>query len=79
MTSIWQLNTMLKNTVVGNVKVKKWEAPRLIGERNRVEDRHIYNCFNILFSKNNNRNKRSGNYKGEGLIMIKKTGEETDR
>lgn len=41
---------------------------------------HIYNCFNILFSKNNNKNKkRSGNYKVKGLIMIKKTREETDR
>lgn len=44
-----------------------------------MEGRHIFNCFNLLFSENNNTNKYPGNYKVEGLIIIKKTGGGTDR
>ena len=58
----------------------KNQGPHFTGDHTTVEYRQLYNCFNILFNKNNDRNEKcSGNDKVEGLIMIKKIGEGIDR
>ena len=58
----------------------KRQGPHFTGDHTTVEDRQVFNCSNILFNKNSNRKKKSsGNYKVEGLIMIKKIIEGIDR